>query len=126
MSLDAAALTLRAHCEPRFARVVRTMVAACASLEGFSVERLSDVRLLSDELYNAVLGAGAREVVFRVTPGHGDVELTVTAQLPTGRSVDDDALRLIRLLAEVVAPGCMLSVGAGALEFAGLLSVDPA
>ena len=125
MDHDDAALTLRARCVPRFARVVRTMVAACAALEEFSVDRIADVRLLADELFIAACAVGAQEAVFRVTPDQGDVALAMTAALPAGAGAAAEGVRFARTCADVIAPGSELSVDGGELAFRALLSSEP-
>ena len=61
--------------EGRYARVARTAAATCAVLGGFDVDQLGDVRLLVDEVFVALLTAGARRIELRVALGEGRLEM---------------------------------------------------
>jgi hypothetical protein len=89
-------------CQPRYARVVRTVAAACGVLEGFSVDVLGDVRLLVDEVFMAMGAAGVTVVRFRLTPSGGRLGVEIEA---AGRvvSVVRPDLRFVESLADVVA-----------------------
>lgn len=89
-------------CQPRYARVVRTAAAACAVLEGFSVDGLGDVRLLVDEMFEAMGATGAINVRFRFAPldGRLGVEIEAAGRVPSRQQPD---LRFVESLADVVA-----------------------
>ena len=63
--------------EARYARVARTAAATCAVLEGFDVDQLSDLRLLVDEVFVAMVEGGARRIELRLAlvGGRLDMEL---------------------------------------------------
>jgi hypothetical protein len=54
-----------------FARVARTTAVSCASLEGFSIDKLGDVQLLVDEVFVAMIGLGVGRVRLRFVPDCG-------------------------------------------------------
>jgi len=72
--------------EARFARVARTLAATCAALHGFDVDRMDDVRLLVDEVFAAMLAAGARRVHLAFVLRNGALVMELVAD--HGRDVD--------------------------------------
>jgi anti-sigma regulatory factor (Ser/Thr protein kinase) len=72
--------------EARYARVARTAAAACAVLEGFDVDQLSDLRLLVDEVFAAMVEGGARRIELRLALAGGRVEMELTGH--RGRASD--------------------------------------
>ena len=125
---DEAVVVLASRCEPRYARVVRTVVASCASLEDFSVDRLGDVRLLADEVFNAAVALGADTVVFRLRPAGGVLEMDVVADRPDAADASAAAaaeLQIVEMVAGVVAPGAALSVDDRRLRFVAEITLGP-
>jgi hypothetical protein len=91
-------------CRPHYARVVRTAAAACAVLEGFSVDLLGDVRLLVDEVFTAMGDVGIERVHMRLTPWRGRLVISMEACAAAPRT-DRSDLRFVRSLADIVAEG---------------------
>jgi len=119
------AVVLRSGCQPRYARVVRTVVASCASLEAFSVERVGDVRLLADEIFNALVALGATSVVFRLHPADGVLGMEVAADRRVATTPPDDVLRVVRMVSDVIAPGAELAVDDDRVRFVAAITGDP-
>lgn len=69
---------------PRFAVVVRTTAAACASVEGFSIDEVADVSLLVHEVFVELARLGGREVEVRLQPGDGRIDLHMTTARTSG------------------------------------------
>lgn len=109
--------------EPRYARLVRTSLASVAALESFSVDRTGDLRLLADEVFNALICAGARRVVFEADPSGGRVRIVMRAAV-TG-IVPAHAFDTVERVAEVIAPGFELAVTDGEAVFAATVSAAP-
>jgi hypothetical protein len=109
--------------EPRFARLVRTSLGALAALESFSVDRTDDLRLLVDEVFNALIGAGATRITFDVHPAGGGLHIVMRAPVTSHdpRRGFDTAQRV----ADVIAPGFVLGTADGAVEFAATVSSTP-
>jgi hypothetical protein len=82
------------RCNPPLARVIRTAAAACAAVEGFSIDEVEDLRLLVDEAYVALCASGSGAVRLRLElfPGHMLVDLCGDG--PAG-PVDLSALRTL-------------------------------
>jgi hypothetical protein len=76
------------------ARVVRTTVASVASLQGFSMEEIDDVRLLVDEAFVALCSTGSRAVVLRLGAADGCVVIELHGDHPPG-PVDTSALQTL-------------------------------
>jgi len=91
-------------CRPRYARVARTAAAACAVLEGFSVDLLGDVRLLVDEVFSAMADLGVERVRLGFAPSDGHLTVSMEACTPA-RTAGRGDLRFARSLADVVARG---------------------
>jgi hypothetical protein len=83
---------------------VRTAAAACAVLEGFTVDLLGDVRLLVDEVFTVMGEVGIERVRLRLTPSRGRLHISMEAcsAAPTNHRSD---LRFVRSLADIVAEG---------------------
>ena len=79
---------------PRLARVVRTAVAAGASLEGFSVDEVDDLRLLVDEAFVALCDAGSHSVRLRLDLVGGCVVLEMRGDT-VAEPVDTSVLRAL-------------------------------
>ena len=61
------------------ARVARTVVAACGAIEGFSVDELSDIRLLVDEVFVAMYELGVPRLELVVDPADGRLAITMAS-----------------------------------------------
>jgi hypothetical protein len=123
---DPDTVVLRAGCHPRYARVVRTVCASCASLQDFSIDRIGDVRLLADEVFNAVGALGASAVVFRLRAVDGALAIEVEADRDEGASQPEEALQLVAMMSSVIAPGAELSVEPRRVRFVAAIVADPA
>lgn len=108
--------------EPRHARVARAAIAATAVLEDFTLERIDDVRLIIDELFNALVTTGASRVTFTLVVGPS--RLAVTAH-GTGSQALDDEFSILRVLGDAIAPGWSLQTTSGGVIFAGTITADP-
>ena len=103
-----------------FLRIVRATVATYASILGFSVDRIDDLRIAADELSYAlvVLGKGTTVTVELRSDQH---RLTVHGSCPAGqhprRWEDDDRFTLSRQILSVVAPGYELRTEDQLLHF---------
>ena len=107
------AVTLEVTSEPRHARVARTALGACAALEGFSVEAMDDVRLVIDEIFNSFVAAGATRITFAVRFAHRTVD--VAARCRGGCDDTPEHFAILRVLADVIAPGWSLRAADGGL-----------
>jgi hypothetical protein len=87
----------------RYARVVRTVVASCASLEGFSIDDLGDVRLLVDTAFHALLEVGSGPVDVVVQPSAQQLDIVMSAARRTGRRWAEEGLQLLETVASVAA-----------------------
>ena len=72
----------------RYARVAHAAVATTAVLEDFTLERIDDVRLIVDEVFNALVTTGTSRVTFALVVGPS--RLAVTAHGTGSRVVDDE------------------------------------
>jgi anti-sigma regulatory factor (Ser/Thr protein kinase) len=108
--------------EARHARVARAAIAATAVLEDFTLERIDDVRLIVDELFNALVTTGASRVTFALTVGPS--RLAVTAHGTGSRAVDDE-YAVLRVLGDAIAPGWSLQTTNGGVTFAATIDADP-
>jgi anti-sigma regulatory factor (Ser/Thr protein kinase) len=109
--------------EPRFARLVRTSVAAIAALESFSLDRTDDVRLLADEVFNALICAGADRIRFDADPSEGSVRLVVRG--PVDIADPRPAFETARRVAAVIAPGFDLRITDTEAVFAVTVTAEP-
>ncbi len=89
--------------DARYARVARTVVASCASLEGFEVDDLGGVRLLVDTAFHALTDIGAGPVEIRVQPVDHAIGIEMSAQRRRDRQWDDPAAEALEMIASVVA-----------------------
>jgi hypothetical protein len=121
---ELASIRLDAGCEARNARVVRTVVAACAALEGFSIDRLDDVRLLADELFSVAAALGAPRVLFEIVPGPGQIAIGVSARRPESPDRADVELAFAQLIADAIARDAELAIDQDRISFS--LTVDAA
>lgn len=79
------AVVLTLPADERFASIARGLAVSCASLDSFDVDDLVDVRLVVDEVFNAlaVLGHGTVTLALSLRPG----ALGLVASAPSaGRS----------------------------------------
>jgi hypothetical protein len=87
----------------RHARVARTVVASCASLERFDVDDLGDVRLLVDTAFHALIDIGTGPIVIRVEAIPGGLQIEMSAGSDAERSWDEAQLGDLRALVDVIA-----------------------
>jgi hypothetical protein len=87
----------------RYARVARTVVASCASLEGFDVDDLGDVRLLVDTAFHALTEIGRGPVEINVWSSDGVVAIAMSASRRPGCHWTDPGLEPLEAIASVVA-----------------------
>jgi hypothetical protein len=79
-------------CTAPFARVARTVAAACGAIEGFSVDELADIRLLIDEVFVTMHELGVSRLELVLDPAAGRLPVTMAALDPRGpRRGDVDA-----------------------------------
>ena len=110
--------------EARYARLVRTASAALAATESFSVDRTDDLRLLVDEVFNALLCAGAPRVVFEASPTGGELRIVMRGVVAADEAAA--AFATVRRVAAVIAPGFGLVVAHGQAEFSATVTAHPA
>ena len=87
LGADARAVVIAIPASPEYVRVVRLAVAGVATRMRFSYEQIEDIKLaVSEACNNAILhaqpagGAEATQVVVRLLPGEGRLEITVFDQ----------------------------------------------
>ena len=97
---DRVALTLAP--DGRYARVARTVVASCASLEGFSVDDLGDVRLLVDTAFHALAGLGAGAVDIALWTEARGLVIEMSSPRGQGRQWNDPDAAMLMTVASVV------------------------
>lgn len=90
-------------CAPTYARVARAAAAACGALEGFSVDDLSDLRLLVDEVFSAMHGLGVQRVEMELEPAGGAVVVRMRAEGSLGSCSPGVDVGVTQRLARVVA-----------------------
>jgi hypothetical protein len=105
-------------CGAPFARVARTVVAACGVMEGFSVDELGDIRLLVNEVFVAMHELGARRVEMVMGPFAGRLTVTMTALGPVGPGPGDVDTTFARALATTVARDVRFEMDAPRPHFA--------
>ena len=98
---DLVALTIAR--DGRYARVARTVVASCASLEGFSVEDLGDVRLLVDTAFHALTDLGAGPVDIQLWPLESGLAIEMSTPRAADRRWTDPDAAMVETVASVVA-----------------------
>ena len=108
--------------EPRHARVARAAIAATAVLEDFTLERIDDVRLIIDEVFNALVVTGASRVTFALVAGPRRLAMTASG---TGSRAVDDEFAVLRVLGDAIAPGWSLETTHGGVTFAAAIAADP-
>ena len=96
-------VTMTVAPEGRYARVVRTVVASCASLEGFSLDDLGDVRLLVDTAFHALLEVGTGPVDIVVRPHREQLDIVMSAARRAGRRWNEEGMHLLETVAAVAA-----------------------
>ena len=97
-------VTLTIEPDERYARVARTVVASCASLEGFEVDDLGVVRLLVDTAFHALRDIGTGPVEIRVRPADRAIGIEMSALRRPGRTWDGPGTEALDSIASVVAP----------------------
>ncbi len=89
--------------EVALARVARAAAAACCAIAGFSIDRVADVRLVVDEVFNVLVVVGVGPVRLRLIPTEDSVDLEMSAARRDDRGWRVDELGVVRLLTEVTA-----------------------
>ena len=89
--------------EVALARVARASAAACCAIAGFSIDRVADVRLVVDEVFNVLVVVGVGPVRLRLMPTEDSVDLEMSAARRDDRGWRVDELGVVRLLTEVTA-----------------------
>jgi anti-sigma regulatory factor (Ser/Thr protein kinase) len=107
--------------DPRHARVARAAITATAVLENFTLEQIDDVRLLVDEVFNALAASGASRITFALVVGPN--RLAVTAHGTGSRAVDDH-FPILRVLSDAYAPGWSLQATNGGVTYAATFTAD--
>ena len=85
------------------AGVARAAAAACCAIAGFSIDRVADVRLVVDEVFNVLVVVGVGPVRLRLTPTGDTVDLELSAARRDDRGWRVDELGVVRLLTDVTA-----------------------
>ena len=89
--------------EVALARVARAAAAACCAIAGFSIDRVADVRLVVDEVFNVLVVVGVGPVRLRLIPTEDSVDLEMSAARRDDRGWRVDELGVVRLLTDVTA-----------------------
>ncbi len=79
------AVVLTLPADERFASIARGLAVSCASLESFDVDDLVDVRLVVDEVFNAVAVLGCGTVTLTLSLSSSTLGIVVSAP-SAGRS----------------------------------------
>ena len=95
-------MTLSIASDGRYARVARTVVASCASLRGFSVDDLGDVRLLVDTAFHAFAEIAAGPVEIRVRSGAHEVHVEMSVRRDGDRRLSEPDARILETVAAVI------------------------
>jgi hypothetical protein len=112
-------------CSTRFAGVLRTAVAACGVVEGFSVDEIGDLRLLVDEVFVAMYELGVDEVELVVTADHGHLTVALAATDSAGRHRRGPAdTTFAETLASVVADDVRFDLHAANPSFAASVATS--
>lgn len=108
--------------DPRHARVARAAVAAAATLVNFSVDRIDDVRLVVDEVFNALVASGASEVSLALEVARSDIALTARGR---GSEIVPEGFDLLGVLGDAIVPGWALERGRDGLTFTATIHAVP-
>ena len=81
----------------------RAAAAACCAIAGFSVDRVADVRLVVDEMFNVLVVVGIGPIRLRLAPTDDLVDLEMSAQRRDDRGWRVDEFAIVRLLTDVTA-----------------------
>jgi len=95
-------ITLRLAPDGRYARVARTVVASCASLEGFVADDLGDIRLLVDTAFHTLTDVGRGDVDINVESSVHELAIEMSARRDGDRGWSDPEVRLLDTVASVV------------------------
>lgn len=98
---DAVTLTLAS--DRRYARVARTVVASCASIEGFSVDDIDDVRLVVDTAFQTLVDLGAGPIRIDVSCAGGVVRMEMSTPRGQGEGWRDPRADMLGTVVSVVA-----------------------
>lgn len=104
-------------CDPQNARVVRAAAGSSASMLGFSVDGVDDVRLLADELFNCLVETSADRAWCEIAFGRHELRLSVSGQ-PLG-AASAETVDVLDMIARVIAPGYELTNAPGSFGFVG-------
>jgi len=85
------------------ARVARASAASCCAIAGFSVDRLADVRLVVDEVFNVLVIVGVGPIRLRLAPTNDCLDLEMSAARRDARGWRLDEFRIVRMLIDVTA-----------------------
>lgn len=97
--VDEASVTLTIPPDPAHVRLVRLVVASCASDLGYSYEGVEDLRIAADEAANLAIGACQEGGAVRIAISSAGRAITVAMECPT----NDDASDFDPLAAQIVA-----------------------
>jgi hypothetical protein len=112
---------LSVPCTPEHARAARTTAAACATMAGFSVDRLDDLRLVVDEVFVTMSAVGVQQVDLSLAVVGEDVHVAMSAATPVlGRGSPPDT-RIAALLADVLAADVRIHLDAARPTFEATL-----
>jgi hypothetical protein len=114
-------VVLRLRCAARYARLVRTSAAACAVLEGFSVDGLDDVRLLVDEVFMTMHNVGVEWLEVRLMPHGGRLDIEMVAERPVPRLDASPDAGLVQRVIDAIAERATLDLTADRPAFAATL-----
>ena len=82
----AAPVILVVPADPAFVRIVRLVVSSVAADLEFDLDEIDDLRIVADELVNAVMAAAGANAAVRVTIAVVDSALTVEASAASAAS----------------------------------------
>lgn len=97
--VDEAAVKLTIPAEPAYVRLVRLVVASCASDLGYSYERVEDLRIVADEAANLAIGACRPGEPVRIGIFAVDSALAVSMECAT----DEDHTEFDPLASQIIS-----------------------
>ena len=111
--------------EAALARVARAAAAACCATAGFSVDRLADVRLVVDEVFNVLVVVGVGPIRLRLVPEYDTVDLEMSATRRDDRGWRLGEFEIVRLLTDVTADRASFEDHHGRLSLTARFGVAP-
>jgi hypothetical protein len=108
------------------ARVARAATSACGTLAGFTVDRLADVRLVVDEVFNMLVVVGTGPIRLCLASAGAVVELEMSAERRDERGWRIGEFDLVRLLVEVTADRAAFDDHGGRLTLGATFGPAPA